>query len=120
MAGREDARTDREHITRIGVIWLVLSVIGALLVYFVWGPHMPPGTDSDQARSQQFDNRVLATIAVPVLLFIWVYLGYVLTHWRVSSNTPVDELVDGPPIRGHVGFQATWLAVTTVTVLSLF
>jgi cytochrome c oxidase subunit 2 len=112
--------TDRQHLGRIGLIWIVLSLIGMVLVYFVWGPHLPPGTDSKQATNQQFDNRVLATIAVPVFLFIWVYIGYVLANWRVKANTPVSELVDGPPIRGHMGFQATWLAVTTLTVLTLF
>jgi cytochrome c oxidase subunit II len=113
-------RTDREHLVRIGVIWIVLSLIGMALVYFVWGPHLPPGNDSVQATGQQFDNKVLGTIAVPVFVFIWVYLGYVLVNWRVKSNTPVEELEDGPGTHGHTGFQATWLAVTTLTVLGLF
>jgi len=113
-------RTDRQHVLRIAVIWVVLSVVGMVLVYFVWGPHMPPGKDSDQARVQQDGNRLLATIAVPVFVFVWVYLGYVLTNWRVKSSTPVDEVGDGPPLKGHRGFQAVWLGVTTATVLSLF
>lgn len=113
-------RTDRQHLLRIAVIWVVLSVIGMVLVYFVWGPHMPPGRDSDQARVQQNGNRLLGTVAVPVFVFVWVYLGYVLTNWRVKSSTPVDEVGDGPPLKGHRGFQAAWLAVTTVTVVSLF
>jgi cytochrome c oxidase subunit 2 len=113
-------RTDRQHVLRIALIWLVLSVISMVLVYFVWGPHMPPGKSSDQARVQQDGNRILATIATPVFVFVWVYLGYVLTNWRVKVSTPVDEVGDGPPLKGHRGFQATWLAVTTVTVLGLF
>ena len=102
------------------MIWVVLSVVGMVLVYFVWGPHMPPGRDSDQARVQQYDNRILGTVAVPVFIFVWVYLVYVLTNWRVKSSTPVDEVGDGPPLKGHRGFQAAWLGVTTVTVVSLF
>lgn len=113
-------RTDRQHVLRIAVIWVVLSVVGMVLVYFVWGPHMPPGKDSDQARVQQDGNRILGTIAVPVFVFVWVYLGYVLTNWRVKSSTSVDEVGDGPPLKGHRGFQAVWLGVTTVTVLALF
>lgn len=112
--------TDRQHLIRIGVIWVVLSLIAMALVYFVWGPHLPPGTDSDQAVNQQFDNKVLATIATPVFLFIWVYFGYVIVNWRVKSNTPVAELVDGPALRGHGVFQSTWLVVTSLVVLSLF
>jgi cytochrome c oxidase subunit II len=114
------ARTDRQHMMRIAVIWVVLSVIGMVLVYFVWGPHMPPGKDSDQARVQQDGNRLLGTIAVPVFVFVWVYLGYVLTNWRVKSSTPLDEVGEGPPLKGHAGFQAIWLGVTTATVLALF
>ena len=102
------------------MIWVVLSVVGMVLVYFVWGPHMPPGRDSDQARVQQYDNRVLGTVAVPVFIFVWVYLAYALTNWRVKASTPVDEVGDGPPLKGHRGFQAAWLAVTTMTVISLF
>jgi cytochrome c oxidase subunit 2 len=112
--------TDRQHVMRIGAIWLVSSVICSALVYFAWGPHMPPGTDSLQARGQQFDNTVLATVATPVILFIWVYFAYVLLNWRVKANTPVSELQDGPAIKGHLGFQATWMVVTGVTVLSMF
>jgi len=112
--------TDRQHLLRIGIIWIVLSLIAMPLVYFVWGPHFPPGNGSDQAASQQHDNAVLATIAVPVFLFIWVYLGYALVNWRIRSDTPVSELPDGPPVRGHIGFQTTWLIVTSLTVLSLF
>ena len=112
--------SDRQHLVRIGLIWLVLSAIFMPLVYFVLGPHLPPGTDSNQASSQQYDNTVLATVATPVFLFIWVYVGYAVKNWRIPSDTPVEEIEDGPPIRGHRGFQATWLAITSVTVISLF
>jgi cytochrome c oxidase subunit 2 len=113
-------RTDRQHILRIAVIWVALSLIGMALVYFVWGPHMPPGKSSDQARLQQSANRALGTAAVPVFIFVWVYLGYVLTNWRVKSNTPLAEIGEGPPLRGHTGFQITWLVVTSLTVLWAF
>jgi cytochrome c oxidase subunit II len=113
-------RTDRQHLLRIGVIWLVLSVIFMLLVYFVLGPHLPPGNASSAARGQQYDNIVLATVATPVFLFIWIYIGYAVANWRVPSDTPVDELEDGPPIRGHRGFQTAWLVITSVTVIALF
>jgi len=120
MAAKTDERTDKQHLQRIGVIWLVSSLVAMALVYFWWGPHLPPGTDSVEAKGQQFDNRILATVAVPVFLFVWVYLGYVLLNWRVKSDTPVAELEDGPAVKGHRGFQATWMIVTSVTVFALF
>jgi cytochrome c oxidase subunit II len=115
-----DEKSDRQHLTRIAIIWVVLSAIFVPLVYFVLGPHLPPGNSTDQAAGQQHDNAVLGAIATPVFLFIWVYLGYALSNWRVPSNTAVGDMVDGPPIRGHRGFQTTWLVVTSVTVLALF
>lgn len=106
---------DRPHLVRFISIWVVLSVILTPVVYFVWGPHMPPGTMTDMSRSQQFDNRVLGTVATPVVLFIWTYFGYVLKYFRGGSSTE-----DGPPIKGHLGFQTGWVITTTVVVLSLF
>jgi cytochrome c oxidase subunit 2 len=106
---------DRPHLIRVISIWGLLSVILTPIVYFVWGPHMPPGNSSNVARSQQFDNQVLATVATPVVLFIWTYLGYAITCFRGRGTAE-----DGPPIKGHGGFQTGWLLVTTAIVMSLF
>ena len=109
------ADPNRVHLVRLISIWAVLSLVFTPVVYFVWGPHMPPGNLSDVARSQQFDNAVLAAVATPVMLFIWVYFVYVLVAFRSRGSTE-----DGPPIKGHVGFQAGWLVTTAVIVMSLF
>lgn len=114
MAGAADP--NRKHISRIALIWLVLAVILTPLVYFVWGPHMPPGTMADNADGQRFDNTVLATVATPVVLFIWVYFGYALVNFRRKDGDDTD----GPPIKGHGRFQAAWVGLTTFIVLSLF
>ena len=58
--------------------------------------------------------------ATPVFLFIWIYIGYAVKNWRIPADTPLEEIEDGPAIRGHRGFQVTWIAVTTLTVLGLF
>jgi len=42
----------------------------------------PPGAMTSSSRSQQFDIAVMALMAAPVLLFIWVYAGYALVTWR--------------------------------------
>lgn len=106
------------HATRIGVIWLILTAIVTPLVYFVLGPHLPPGGMSDDAASQRFDNTVLAAVATPVVLFVWTYFAYALVNFRDRTK---DEIpTDGPPIKGSLPFQVSWLVVTSVTVLSLF
>jgi len=97
------------------VIWIVLSIIGCLLVALVWGPHMPPGADSNTAASQQTDITVLATIATPVVIGVLLYFGWALAFWR---QKPGDE-TDAAPIHGNTRIQALWITVTSVIVLAL-
>jgi cytochrome c oxidase subunit 2 len=105
------------HLRRILLVWLVLSVVLTPIVYFVWGPHMPPGDMANNAADQQFDNTVLSTVATPVVLFIWVFFAYALLFFRRKDASDEE---DGPPIKGHMGFQVGWVGLTTVIVLSLF
>ena len=109
------AAAEPRHGLRLLIGWVVASVIGCVLVYFVWGPHLPPGAMSSSAANQQFDTRVLATIATPVVLGVLIYFGYALTFWRAKDG---DE-TDGPPIHGNTRIQLTWIAVTSTIVLAL-
>ena len=110
------ASGDARHGLRIFLIWLPLAIIADLLIWFVWYPHLPPGRMSDQAQGQQFDIAVMAMLAAPVLLFVWVYAAYALIVWR---RRPGDD-EDGPPIHGNTRVQATWITATAVIVLGLF
>jgi cytochrome c oxidase subunit 2 len=110
------ASGDARHGLRIFLIWLPLAIIADLLIWFAWYPHMPPGRMSDQAQGQQFDIAVMAVLAAPVLLFVWVYFAYALIVWR---RRPGDD-GDGPPIHGNTRVQATWITATAVIVLGLF
>ena len=103
------------HGLRIFLIWLPLAVAADLLLYFVYGPHMPPGSMSDTAHSQQFDIKVLSVLAAPVMAFVLVYFAYSFIVWRHREGD--DE--DGPPIHGNARIQATWITVTAVIVLFL-
>ena len=110
------ASGDARHGLRIFLIWLPLAIIADLLIWFVWYPHLPPGRMTDQAQGQQFDIAVMAVLAAPVLLFVWVYAAYALIVWR---RRPGDD-EDGPPIHGNTRVQATWITATAVIVLGLF
>ena len=103
------------HGLRLLIGWVVASVIGCLLVYFVWGPHLPPGDMSSSAANQQQDLKVLGTIATPVFLGVVLYMGYALIFWRAKD----DDETDGPPIHGNAKIQLTWIATTTAIVLAL-
>jgi cytochrome c oxidase subunit 2 len=103
------------HGLRIFIIWLPLAIIADWLLYFVYGPHMPPGKMSTSAASQQFDIKVMSVMAAPVMIFVLVYAAYALIVWHHRAG---DE-TDGPPIYGHARIQATWITVTSVIVLAL-
>jgi len=110
-AGRSEPR----HGLRILVAWVIASAICTPIVYYVWGPHLPPGTMSDSAAGQQWDNTVLATMATPVILGVWIYFGYALIFWRQKDG----DTSDGPPIHGNTRIALTWISVTSAIVLSL-
>jgi cytochrome c oxidase subunit 2 len=103
------------HGLRIFLIWLPIALAADLLLYFVYGPHMPPGTMSTSAASQQFDIKVMSVMAAPVMAFVLVFAGYSLVVWRHREG----DIEDGPPIYGHARIQATWITVTSVIVLAL-
>ena len=114
--GSAGSAPEPRHGRRIFVIWLVATVIVVPLVIWVVGPHIPPVRNSQQANDQHAVNVVLSALAMPVLLFIWVYFGYAIAVWR---QRPGDAAVDGPPIEGNPRIQLTWLALTSVLVLGL-
>jgi cytochrome c oxidase subunit II len=115
----EDAPGQRaagpNHGLRIFIIWLPLAVAADILLYFVYGPHMPPGRMSTSAASQQFDINLMSVLAAPVMIFVLVFMAYSVIVWRHREG---DE-EDGPPIYGHARIQATWITVTAVIVLFL-
>ncbi len=109
------APAEPNHGLRIFIPWLVAAVIADWAIWFVWGPHLPPGTMSSSAVNQQFDIKVMAVVAAPIMLFVLTYFGYALIVWRQRDG---DEQ-DGPALHGNSRVQATWITVTTVIVLLL-
>jgi cytochrome c oxidase subunit II len=101
------------HLVRIGVIWLVATVIveAGLLIWL--GPNMPPFRASAQSSEQANTNVLLAALAIPVLILVWVFVGYSVAVFRRVG----DE--DGPPIRGHYRVQVAWVATSAAIVLFL-
>jgi cytochrome c oxidase subunit II len=114
-AGNTTAPAGPNHGLRIFLMWLPVAVAADLLLYFVYGPHMPPGTMSNTAASQQFDIKVMSVLAAPVMIFVLLYMAYAFIVWRHREGD--DE--DGPAIFGHARIQATWITVTAVIVLFL-
>ena len=107
--------SEPNHGLRIFLIWLPIAVVADYLLYFVYGPHMPPGRMSNSAASQQFDIKVMAVLAAPVMAFVLIFMAYSVIVWRHREGD--DE--DGPALFGHARIQATWITVTAVIVLFL-
>jgi cytochrome c oxidase subunit II len=109
------APSERSHARRLLLIWGLLSIVAVPLMVLVAGPHMPPGNFSVEARDQRHINILLAALATPVLLGVWVCLVYIVASFRQPST----ELEDGPPLRGNSRVQVLWVVATAVVVLGL-
>ena len=94
--GSRALRREPNHGLRIFLIWLPIALAADLLIWFVWGPHMPPGDLSSSASSQQFDIKDpgsrRAGPGAPSVRPWWrrpaihtgvlgAVLGYLLGHW---------------------------------------
>jgi cytochrome c oxidase subunit 2 len=107
--------TGPNHGLRIFLIWLPVAVAADLLIWIVWGPHLPPGNMSDTAHSQQWSIQFMAVLAAPVMAFVLIFMVYAMIVWRHRDG---DE-EDGPPLFGNARIQATWITVSAAIVLSL-
>jgi cytochrome c oxidase subunit II len=117
-AGAEAPSVDTggpNHGLRIFILWLPIAVVADWLLWFVYGPHMPPGRMSTSAASQQFDIKVMSVLAAPVMAFVLVFAVYAMVVWRHKDG---DE-EDGPALYGHTRIQVTWITVTAAIVLFL-
>jgi cytochrome c oxidase subunit 2 len=104
--------TPRRHLLIAGVAWVVLSVIGIALVM---GMQIIPVIASNEAAIEDEAFVVLLAVSVPVLMLVVVGLAYSALRFRAT-----DATTDGPPVHGHTGFQAAWVAISLVMVLGLF
>jgi cytochrome c oxidase subunit 2 len=103
------------HGLRIFVMWLPIAVAADIVLWFVYGPHMPPGRMSATAASQQFDIKMLSVLAAPVMALVLIMMAYSFIVWRHREG---DE-EDGPALFGHARIQVTWITVSAVIVLFL-
>ena len=105
------------HIRRMTVIWIILSVVADVLYSIFVAAHIPPGRLTETAAKDQTDFNILIEMAIPVLLGVWIYLSYSLYVWGDKRNP--NEAFSGDAARGNTKVQASWIVITTVTVLFL-
>ncbi len=107
------------HGWRLLLIWVIVSVIGEVLFATLAASHVPPGNMTSAANGAQFDFNVLFYLALPVMLGVWVYLGYVTVMWR-AGRRGVPEPVGGPAARSNLRVQTAWIGITSALVMGLF
>src|SRR2546429_2503447 len=108
------APAEPHHLRRVLIIWVVLSVIGIAIWLAVAQFILPPAASSLDS-SDNFTFLVLTVLAVPVSLFVFVFLGYSLIVFRVKER-PTE---DGPPLQPRPSLQIGWLGITSLLCLFL-
>src|ERR1700737_4897883 len=96
-----------DHLRRSLSIWEVLSVIGIIIWSFV-SPYILPAAASDLGRSDNFTLVVFTDLAIPVAMFVFVFLCYSLIAFRVKENPTEDAIALKPRPMLQVG----WLGIT--------
>ena len=102
------------HLRRVLIIWAVLSVIG-IAIWLAVAQFILPQSASSLDSVDNLTFIVLTTLAVPVGLFVWVFLGYSLVVFRVQGR-PTE---DGVPLQPRPSLQIGWLGITGVLCLFL-
>jgi cytochrome c oxidase subunit 2 len=112
--GASPARTEPRHLRRAVTLWIVLSVV-LIAVWLVVAQFILPTEITD---SGVFDNNtivVFTVLAIPVALFVWVFLGYSLYAFR-SKERPTQA---GLAMQPRAGVQIGWLSITSILCLFL-
>ena len=109
-AGREP-----DHFRRVMIIWIVLSIIG-IVIWALLAPVILPKGASDLDGTDDFTITVLTDLAIPVAMFVFVFLGYSLFAFRVKDR-PTE---DGVPLQPRPALQIGWLGITSLLCLFLF
>ncbi len=117
MSAVEEPRTPDQprevnHIRKVLRIWAVLSVIGVILTVLT-SALVNPTSASSVAGFATTTDLVFTVMAVPVALFVWVFIFYSVFVFRERKATAnVDEYEDGPALEASPKLQIWWLAIT--------
>lgn len=108
------ARGEPRHLRRVLIIWAVLSVI-VVAIWLLVAQFILPSAASSLDSSDNFSFLLLTALAVPVSLFVFVFLGYSLIVFRVRGR-PTE---DGVHLQPRPALQIGWLAITAALCLFL-
>lgn len=107
------------HIRRVLKLWVGLSVIFVALT-FVVVPLVNPTTASSVAGFASLTDLVFTALAVPVAMFVWVFVFYSVVVFREKApvSGSAEDLEDGPPLDVKPRQQIWWLGITGALALT--
>jgi cytochrome c oxidase subunit II len=110
----------RGHIRRVLTIWAVLSVVFIALAVLIV-PLVTPKSASSVAGFASLTELVFTVLAIPVALFVWVFVFYSLAVFREKAPATgrVEDLEDGAPLQPRPWQQIMWLAITGALAIFL-
>jgi cytochrome c oxidase subunit 2 len=100
---------------RAVVLWVVLSILG-IAIWLVLAQFVLPTTVTDSGTFDNVTIVVFTALAIPVSLFVWVFMIYSLFVFRVKDGRPRG---DGIPLQPRPGIQIGWLTITSILCLFL-
>ncbi len=112
--GASPARTEPHHLRRAVTLWVVLSIVG-IVVWLLLAQFVLPTTITDAGTFDNITIVVFTALAIPVALFVYVFMIYSVFVFRVRGRTRED----GVPLQPSTGVQISWITVTSLLCLFL-
>src|SRR5438132_12524309 len=101
------APAEPRHLRRVLIIWAVLSVI-VIAIWLAVAQFILPQAASSLDVADNLTFLLLTVLAVPVSLFVFVFLGYSLIVFRVQGRpTEYGVLLQPSPV-----LLVWWLGIT--------
>lgn len=105
--GVSPARQEPNHLRRAIIIWIVLSIIG-IVVTLIVAPFALPPSASSLDSADNFTLTAFTVLAMPVAMFVFVFLCYSMLVFRVKGR-PTE---DGVTLKPRPMLQIGWLGIT--------
>ncbi|HEY0752966.1 MAG TPA: cytochrome c oxidase subunit II [Ktedonobacteraceae bacterium] len=108
------AGQEPRHLRRALIIWTVSSVV-IIALWLIVAQFILPSSATALDASDNFTFLVLTVLAIPVALFVFVFLGYSIFAFRTQGR-PTE---DGVPLQPGPALQIGWLGITSLLCLFL-
>ncbi len=108
------AREEPNHFRRVMIIWVALSIV-AIILWSLLAQFILPVAASDLDAADNGTIVLFTDLAIPVGLFVFVFLAYSMTAFRVKDRTEEDAI----PLKPRPMLQIGWMGVTGALCLFL-